>query len=41
VARIVALARMFNFDHARAEIGEHHRAIRSREDAREIDDNKS
>jgi hypothetical protein len=41
MTRVVALPRMLDLDDARAEIGEHHRAVRSRQHAREIDNGKS
>ncbi len=40
-ARIVAAARALHLDHARAEIGEHQRAVGPREDARQIDDERA
>src|SRR5262249_55798007 len=36
-ARVVALAGLFDFDHARAHVGEQHRAVRTRQHARQIE----
>ena len=36
-ARIVAFARLFDLDHARAHVGQQHRAVGTREDAREVE----
>jgi hypothetical protein len=37
-ARVVAALRMLDLDHARAHVGREHRAVRPREDARQIED---
>jgi hypothetical protein len=41
VARIVTLAGVFYLDDARAEIAEHHGAVRAREHTREIENSKA
>src|SRR5215467_10213942 len=38
LARVIAVPRRFDLDHARAELGEQQRAIRARQDAGKIDD---
>ena len=37
-ARVVAFARLFDLDDARAHVGEQHRAIRARQHARQVQD---
>ena len=40
-ARIVAAAGLLDLDHARAHVGEQHRAERARQHAREVDDEQA
>ena len=40
-ARVVALARLFDLDDARAHVGEQHRAIRARQHARQVENRDS
>jgi len=40
-ARVVPLARLFDLDHARAQIRELHRAVGAREHAREVEDDEA
>ena len=40
-ARVVALARLFDLDDARAHVGEQHRAVRAGQHAREVENGDS